>query len=81
MGDHELASVRSDALERAWRTLWQGFILDGLVAVGGGAMAMVQDGDLTSPVFWSTLGLFVAKSFLVAFVSYLARLKMPPKNG
>lgn len=66
-------------MDRALRTLWQGFIVDGLSAAGAGLIILLADGDLTSPLFWSAAGLMVAKSLLVAFASYLARLKVPPK--
>ncbi len=72
-------TVRDDARERAWRTLWQGFIVDGLSAAGAGLLLLLATGDLTSPLFWSAAGLMVAKSMLTAFASYLARLKSAPK--
>lgn len=78
MGDHS-DPTRADAMDRALRTLWQGFIVDGLSAAGAGLIILLADGDLTSPLFWSAAGLMVAKSLLVAFASYLARLKVPPK--
>ena len=84
MGDHE-AEVTSnakflDALDRAWRTLWQGFILDGLSAAGGGLILLLADGDLTSPLFWGSVGLLFAKSLAMSFASFLARLKVEPKT-
>jgi hypothetical protein len=69
----------TDAMERALRTLWQGFIVDGLSTAGAGLLLLLNDADLTSPLFWSAAGLLVAKSLLVAFASYLTRLKVPPK--
>ena len=83
MADHaEVASNAKflDALDRAWRTMWQGFILDALVAVGGGALVLLETGDLTSPVFWSAVGLLVAKSFAMSIAAFLARLKVDPKS-
>lgn len=71
--------VTADALDRAWRTLWQGFLVDGLAAAGAGLMILLADGDLTSPVFWTAAGLMVAKSVLTSFASYLARLKSEPR--
>ena len=79
MADHAAPSIIPDALERAVRTLWQGFIVDGLSVAGAGLVIMLQDGDLTSPLFWSAAGLMVAKSLLVSFASFLARLKSTPK--
>ena len=78
MGDHS-DLTRADAMDRALRTLWQGFIVDGLSTAGASLIILLADGDLTSPLFWSAAGLMVAKSLLVAFASYLARLKVPPK--
>lgn len=83
MADH--AAVQSnakflDALDRAWRTLWQGFILDGLSAAGGGLILLLADGDLTSPLFWGSVGLLFAKSLAMSFASFLARLKVEPKT-
>ena len=79
MADHAAPSIIPDALERAVRTLWQGFIVDGLSVAGAGLVVLAQDGDLTSPLFWSAAGLMVAKSLLVSFASFLARLKSTPK--
>lgn len=83
MADHaELASNAKflDALDRAWRTMWQGFILDALVAIGGGALVLLETGDLGSPVFWSAVALLVGKSFAMSIASFLARLKVEPKS-
>ena len=84
MADHkaEVASNSKflDALDRAWRTLWQGFIVDGLATAGGGLVVLLADGDITSPVFWGTVGLLFAKSLAMSFASFLARLKVEPKT-
>ena len=70
-----------DALERALRTLWQGFMVDGLAVAGTGLILLLGDGDLTSPVFWQAAGLLVAKSILTSFASFLVRLKSTPKES
>jgi hypothetical protein len=57
------------------RTLWQGFIVDALVAIGLGLSTLAATGDLTSPAFWSAVGLLVGKSFLTSVASWLTRLK------
>ena len=83
MGDHEAVQSNAkflDALDRAWRTLWQGFILDGLSTAGAGLIVLLADGDLTSPLLWSAAGLMVAKSLAMSFASFLARLKVEPKT-
>lgn len=81
MPDHAAPSVIPDAVERALRTLWQGFIVDGLSVAGAGLIVLLADGDLTSPLFWSAAGLMVAKSLAVSFASFLARLKIAPKES
>ena len=81
MAEHAAPSIIPDALERALRTLWQGFIVDGLATAGTGLILLLNDGDLTSPLFWSAAGLMVAKSLLVSFASFLARLKSTPKQS
>jgi hypothetical protein len=81
MADHAAPSVIPDAFERALRTLWQGFIVDGLSVAGTGLVILLADGDLTSPLFWSAAGLMVAKSLAVSFASFLARLKSTPKES
>jgi hypothetical protein len=73
--------VTADALERAWRTLWQGFLVDGLAAAGAGLVILLADGDLTSPVFWNAAALMVGKSILTSMASYMARLKSTPVNS
>lgn len=82
MADHAAIASNAkflDALDRAWRTAWQGFLVDGLSVAGAGLVIMLNDGDLTSPVFWSTAGIMVAKSVAMSFASFLARLKVEPK--
>jgi len=81
MADHAAPSVIPDAMERALRTLWQGFIVDGLTVSGTGLLIMLGEGNLDDPLFWSAAGLMVAKSFLVAFASFLSRLKSTPKES
>jgi hypothetical protein len=62
------------------RTLWQGFIVDALAAIGIGLATLLATGDLGSPVFWSAVALLVGKSFLTSIASWLTRLKVaePP---
>jgi len=57
------------------RTLWQGFAVDALVAIGLGLAVLLGDGDITSPAFWSAVGILVGKSFLTSIASWLTRLK------
>jgi hypothetical protein len=71
-----MTSILDGIAASPWaRTLWQGFIVDALVAIGAGLMILLATGDLTSPVFWTSLGLLVGKSLLTALASWLTRLK------
>lgn len=60
------------------RTLWQGFIVDALAAIGLGLATLLATGDLGSPAFWTAVGLLVGKSFLTSVASWLTRLKATP---
>lgn len=80
MADHIAPSVLGDAFERALRTLWQGFMIDGLAAAGTGFLMLLSTDDLSSTAFWPLAGLMVAKSMLTAVASFLARLKSTPVN-
>lgn len=80
-GAHAPASIIPDAVERGFRTLWAGFMVDGLAAAGTGLVVLLVTGDLMSPLFWSAAGLMVAKSLLTAFASFLTRLKSTPKES
>lgn len=81
MADHAAPGVIPDALERALRTLWQGFLVDGLSVAGTGLILLLATGDLSSPLFWQAAALMVAKSILTSFASFLARLKSTPKES
>lgn len=81
MGNHAAPSVLPDAVERALRTLWQGFLVDGLAVAGAGLLTLLATGDLTDPLFWQAAGLLVAKSLLTSFASFLSRLKSTPKES
>lgn len=80
-GAHSAPSIIPDAFERALRTLWQGFIVDALTVSGTGLLILLADANLADPLFWQAAGLMVTKSFLVAFASFLARLKSTPKES
>lgn len=79
MADHALTPKYSDALNRAWRTLYTGFILDALVLIGAGLADLLNQADVTTQAFWITLGILVAKSLLTSAASFLLRLKVTPK--
>jgi len=88
VGDHSATTtdskpwwaVHTDALVRAWRTLYTGFILDALVLIGGGIANLMLEHEVTTEAFWISLLILVTKSFLTALGSYLLRLKVTPKN-
>lgn len=77
MADH-VDLVKKDALDRAVRTLWTGIGVDAAVAIGAGTLILLKDGDVMSPLFWSTVGALVVKSFTQSAASYLVRLKVTP---
>lgn len=81
MGDHAApVSVRSDALNRAWRTLYTGIILDALVLIGMGLNDLLTTADITTQQFWVTFGILIGKSLLTSLGSFLLRLKVAPKE-
>jgi len=89
MGDHAALpaadrkpwwALHTDALVRAWRTLYTGFILDALVLIGGGIANLMLQHEVTTQAFWISLLILVTKSFMTALGSYLLRLKVTPKN-
>ena len=77
MADHlATTSILDPVATSPWaRTLWQGFIVDALIATGLGLTALVSDGDISSPAFWGAVGVLVGKSFLTSVASWLTRLK------
>lgn len=77
MAEHAASSSILDPVATTpWaRTLWQGFIVDALIAVGLGLAVLLGDGDITSPAFWGAVGILVGKSFLTSIASWLTRLK------
>lgn len=80
MTGRRVASVdKADAIQRAVRTLWQGFGLDAAGAIGVGLLLLLNDGDVTSPLFWGAVGVLVLKSLLMSLAAYLQRLRKAPK--
>ena len=80
MTGRRVATVdKADAVQRAFRTLWQGFGTDALIAIGAGLVLLLDGGDVLSPVFWGGVGVLIIKSVLVALASYLQRLRAAPK--
>lgn len=80
MADHAApVSVRLDALNRAWRTLYVAFGADALVLIGTGLLDLLDQVDVSAAAFWAGAGILVVKSVLTALGSYLLRLKVAPK--
>jgi hypothetical protein len=72
-------SVKLDALNRAWRTLYTAFGADALILIGFGLTDLLsKEVDIATWAFWAGLGLLVVKSILTALGSYLLRLKKAP---
>ena len=79
MADHAATtSVKLDALNRAWRTLYTAFGADAALLIGAGLLTLLDKVEISTPAFWTGLGILVAKSVLTAFGSYLLRLKKAP---
>lgn len=79
MTGRRVATVdRADAVQRALRTLWQGFGVDAAGAIGVGLVLLLTTGDVLSPVFWGAVGVLVVKSLLMSLASYLQRLRKAP---
>lgn len=81
MGDHSSTDslIQADALNRGLRTLWTGFGVDAATAIGAGALLLVNEVDVNSELFWTSMGVLALKSVVTAFASYLVRLKVAPK--
>lgn len=77
-GKRVATADKADAVQRALRTLWQGFGTDALIAIGAGLVLLLDGGDVLSPVFWGAVAVLIIKSVLVAFASYLQRLRKAP---
>lgn len=71
-------TVKADALNRAWRTLYTAFGADALILIGFGLMELLDKMDISTTTFWYSLAILVVKSLLTAFGSYLLRLKKAP---
>jgi high-affinity Fe2+/Pb2+ permease len=80
MADHAApSSVKLDALNRAWRTLYTAFGADAALLIGAGLLELLDKVDISTEAFWIGLGILVAKSILTSLGSYLLRLKHAPK--
>ena len=68
--------VRLDAQNRGVRSLYQGLVIDLLVAVGVALAMWLPDADLATGTAWLILGTAVVKSALQALAAFLMRLKL-----
>lgn len=69
-----------DAAVRAARTFYTSVGVDILVAIGAGALLLLNDGDVMSPVFWVGLLALVVRSVVTGLATYFVRLKIAPRN-
>jgi hypothetical protein len=72
-------SVKLDALNRFWRTLYVAFGADALVLIGAGLLELLNAVDVSTAAFWTGAGILAVKSILSALGAYLLRLKVAPK--
>lgn len=73
--------VERDASNRAFRTWVQGLGVDLAAGVGVALVAGVAGGIEWTQAYWVALALAVAKSSIMAAVSYFARKFVPPAAG
>lgn len=70
--------TRTDATDRAWRTLVQGLAIDIGVATAAALLVWLPDADISSAEAWIVLGTTLAKTVLTAVASFVMRLKVDP---
>ena len=81
MNTADTPSIETDAQVRAWRTFVQGAGVDVATACAVALTAAVAAGIEWTQAYWLALGLAVARSAVVAAVSYFARRFVPPVNA
>jgi hypothetical protein len=67
-----------DAVNRAWRTLWQSIGAGVIVAVGDLGLTLLASGDIFTTDFWHSLIKGALTAFITAALSYAARFRVPP---
>lgn len=73
--------VQQDAWHRAARTFIQGLLTDLLIAAVVFLLPIFTGADTLTSVQWGAVGLALAKTLIVSFLSYLARmLKVSPQT-
>ena len=65
-------TTRTDATDRAWRTLVQG------LAIAAALLVWLPDADISTSEAWVVLGTTLAKTELTAVASFVMRLKVDP---
>ncbi|MDG4784367.1 hypothetical protein O7626_41135 [Micromonospora sp. WMMD1102] len=71
------ASASADAKNRAFRTFWQGLLVD--VGAVLAAVLVVALGDIQwTETYWIGVASLVGKTVITAVVSYVARKTVPP---
>lgn len=71
-------TTRTDATDRAWRTLVQGLAIDIAVAIAAALLVWLPDADISTSEAWVVLGTTLAKTVLTAVASFVMRLKVDP---
>ncbi len=71
-------ATRTDATDRAWRTLVQGLAVDVAIAIAAALLVWLPDADISSTEAWIVLGTTLAKTVLTAVASFVMRLKVDP---
>ena len=71
--------TKSDAKDRAWRTLLQGLAIDVAVTLVLFLYTATASIEWTK-AYWTLLGLSLAKTVIQTAVSSLMRRLVPPKN-
>ena len=74
------SAVRTDATDRARRTLFQGLAIDVAVAIAAALLVWLPDADISSSEAWIVLGTTLAKTVLTAVASFVMRLKVDPES-
>jgi hypothetical protein len=55
--------------------------VDIFVAIGVGAIVLLNSGDPMTPAFWLGFAALVVRSAATGIATYFARLKLPPRNS
>lgn len=81
MATYSGAQAAADARTRAWRTLFQGLIVDVLLAVVAALALVLADPAFEwSLAYWGAVGLSLGKTALTAVTAYIMRQAAPPAS-